>query len=156
MGDRAAADAAAKRMLAGVRALVEETGRPMHPDVAAILDGGVDPTARSSENRHGEVLTAELRSAESAGSYYAIEGCVIGLTPLGMLDVAFQMLQILSGDHGELPDGVDAAMLDPWGELAPFQGTVIPDHDDEGDVTLAEECRRAFWHVGRVIDAVRP
>lgn len=133
---------------------IAESSRPLHPDLVPILNGELDPTARASTNRHGETISAELRSLESALGYYTIEGLTIALTPLGMMAVAFQMLQILSGDHGEIPEGVDAAMLDPWGELAGFQA--LPVRDDAEPSTAGEECRRALWHLGRAYAAAKP
>lgn len=134
---------------------IRERGMPPHPDaVAPILDGQLDPTARESTNTHGETITAELRSVESAYAYYTIEGLFVALTPLGMMAAAFGLLQVLSGDHGELPDGVDPAMLDAWKELAPFQALVCEPHEghDHEALTCAEECRRALWHLGQAYE----
>ena len=139
-----------------LRAQVAERGVPPHPDaVAPVLDGRRDPTARESTNRHGETISAELRSAESALAYYTIEGLFIALTPLGMMAAAFALLQCLSGDHGELPADVDASMLDPWKELAAFQALVCEPHEghDHECLTAAEECRRALWHLGQAYNA---
>jgi len=137
---------------------VQESGRPAHPDVVApVLEGRLDPTARSSENRLGETISAELRSVESALAYYTVEGLFIAMTPLAMLAVAHAMLQCLSGDHGELPEGVSAASLDPWGELAPFQVLLAPEHEehDHDRLTCGEECRRALWHLEQAYQAAR-
>lgn len=129
---------------------VAESGRPPHPNaVAPVLDGQLDPTARESTNSLGETISAELRSVESALAYHTMEGLFVALTPLGMMAIAYGMLQVLSGDHGELPEGVELAELDPWGELAPFQATLAPQHEghEHERLTCAEECRRALWHL---------
>lgn len=145
-----------EQLLARLRAQVAERGAPEHPDaVAPVLRGELDPTARESTNRIGETISAELRSAESALAYYTIEGLFIALTPLGMMAAAFALLQILSGDHGELPADIDAGLLDPWQELAPFQALLCEPHDghDHEALTAAEECRRALWHLGQAYKA---
>lgn len=143
-------------VLARLRAAIAVRGAPAHPDaVAPVLEGRLDPTARESINALGETISAELRSAESAFSYYTIEGLFIALTPLGMMAAAFALLQVLSGDHGELPPDVDPALLDPWKELAPFQALLCDQHEghDHDPLTAAEECRRALWHLGQAYTA---
>ena len=138
---------------------IAERGAIPHPDaVAPILAGQLDPTARESTNRYGETITAELRSIESAFSFYTIESFFIGLTPLGMICVAYAMLQILAGDFGELPEAIDPATLDPWHELAAFRETLAPEHEghDHDRLTCAEECRRALWHLSQAYEAIKP
>lgn len=131
----------------------------IHPDaVAPILEGKLDPTARESTNDLGETIDAELRSIESALAYHTIEGLFIMLTPLGAMAAAFALLQFLSGDHGELPEGVDPRMVDPWGELAPFGEIVCAPHEghDHEPLTTREECRRALWHLENAYAAAVP
>lgn len=158
-------DASSEGLRGHLEQAVREGVRPPHPEVVApVLEGRLDPTARASENRHGETISAELRSVESALAYYTVEGLFIALTPLGMIAVAHAMLQCLSGDHGELPEGVTLEGLDPWGEIAPFQALRPrrnPPSDypvsDGGLVTLpllyegpdfyCPDCRRLLVHV---------
>lgn len=146
-------------LLEHLKDAVRERGMPPHPDaVAPALEGRLDPTARDSQNSHGETITAEQRTLESALAYYTIEGLFIALTPGGMMAAVWSLLQALSGDHGEVPAGIDPAMLDPWKELAPFQGLVCKPHEghDHEALTAAEECRRALWHLENAYAAAVP
>lgn len=127
--------------------------RDAHPDIVApALEGKTDPTARPNP---AVPLTARERTLEAAATYQHVENLFIGLTPLGMAAVAFAMLQHLSGDNGEMPDGVTAEMLDPLGELAAFQALVCDQHEghDHEALSAGEECRRALWHLSLAYDA---
>jgi hypothetical protein len=133
---------AEEAMQQAIAARVAE-GKRLHPWYGEVLQGGIDSTAADTEH-----ASARLRTLESALGLLTIEPLLIALTPIGMLALTLACLQHLSGEHGELPDGLTLEQLDPWCELTPFQRRVGPFG------AFSEECGRAGWHLERVTTAM--
>lgn len=118
---------------------IADSGRPLHPTFARVLDGWIDPTARAYTRPDGEVIGARERTITSAAMHHAAEGLMGSLTPLAMIEWATAMLQFLSATDDELESGYHGIDIDPWGELRHLPREA------------REEFGRALWHIGEAM-----
>ena len=131
-----------------LKALMGEKGRPLHPALAGVWEGWVDPSARPSQPKGGSLpqITAEERSWMSVLGEYGAEGCAALLTPYGLALMAECALTYIALTNEELAHGYHGLEGDPWGEVRH-----VP-------AEARDQFARALWHIneGLLLAGLRP